>query len=267
MGRHNFDASRVHQTVSRLMNTHWSEHGGNRKAITRPPPWFNIISDIPPSETLVRPLQQASTRKPLKKNQNCKKPSKMFQPIKLSYEEDRLRREFFADHPWELARPRVVLENDGCDGRNWDWSRIEQPGKKLDGESVVQRQRWLMTHQRLPKLTAYDIARKEFYALRHREEIERRIAREEALHTGAYFGKSALDVGTLLENQAFEEWRVWAANEVELKKQAQAAMYTGTVSEDAASEDEAEAELEEGLDETMVEGGEVEAKGGAMVHP
>jgi len=58
----------------------------------------------------------------------------MFQPMSIVYPEDRLRSEFFGDHPWELARPRVILENDGKDGEKWDWSRIVQPGKKLDGE-------------------------------------------------------------------------------------------------------------------------------------
>ena len=58
----------------------------------------------------------------------------MFQPMPIVYPEDKLRSEFFGDHPWELARPRVILENDGKDGEKWDWSRIVQPRKKLDGE-------------------------------------------------------------------------------------------------------------------------------------
>ena len=42
--------------------------------------------------------------------------------MRLSYQEDRLRWEYFNDHPWELARPRVVLEDDGRDSQKWDWS-------------------------------------------------------------------------------------------------------------------------------------------------
>lgn len=45
----------------------------------------------------------------------------MFSPVNLTYEEDKLRWEYFNDHPWELARPRVVLENDGRDAQGWDW--------------------------------------------------------------------------------------------------------------------------------------------------
>lgn len=58
----------------------------------------------------------------------------MFKPVKIRYPEDGLRTEFFGDHPWELARPRIVLEGDGNNAKNWDWSKIEQRGKKLDGE-------------------------------------------------------------------------------------------------------------------------------------
>lgn len=63
----------------------------------------------------------------------------MFKPQAIVYEEDRLRLQFYGDHPWELARPRVVLENDGKDGQKCDWSRIQQPGRQLNGE------RWVAT--------------------------------------------------------------------------------------------------------------------------
>jgi small subunit ribosomal protein S23 len=58
----------------------------------------------------------------------------MFKPQPIEYEEDQLRREFYSDHPWELARPRIVLENDGRDGQKCDWSRIQQLGRPLNGE-------------------------------------------------------------------------------------------------------------------------------------
>ena len=46
----------------------------------------------------------------------------MFQPVPVAYQEDRLRWEYFNDHPWELAKPRVVIEGDGKDMERWDWS-------------------------------------------------------------------------------------------------------------------------------------------------
>ncbi|KAK7732864.1 mitochondrial ribosomal small subunit component [Botryosphaeria dothidea] len=259
MGRHNFAASRVHRAATQLLET---------KRMKAPPPWYDIVADVPPTQQLVRPLQRTYTEKDARKN--IRKPSRMFQPERLAYEEDRLRLEFFKDHPWELARPRVILENSGADSKTWDWSKIVQRGKKLDGESVVQRQRWLMQHAGKDKASAYDQARKEFYEYRHREEIEQRIAKEEAQAVGAYFGKGPLEVGMGLENQAFEEWKVWAIKEIELQRQAQAAMYSGTETSTAAldSADPATLAATEEIQESIpaTDAGQ-EARGGALLHP
>ena len=54
---------------------------------------------------------------------------------RISYPEDSLRQDFFGDHPWELARPRVVLEDGGDDSGGYEWGRgLEQEGKRVDGE-------------------------------------------------------------------------------------------------------------------------------------
>jgi small subunit ribosomal protein S23 len=73
---------------------------------------------------------------------------------------------------------------------------------------------------------AYDIARKEFYALRHEEEVERRVAKEEALWTGAYFGKGALQVGMELEDKTYNEWLVYAKEAVSAQALSREAAYT-----------------------------------------
>lgn len=104
--------------------------------------------------------------------------------------------------------------------------------------SVVQRQLWLMHSGGMSKSQSYDIARKEFYDLRQQEEIERRIAKEEAMWTGAYFGKSALEVGMELEDQAYEQWKEWAMKEVEALGRQSEAAYTG-----AGTPEEPEEEL------------------------
>ncbi|KAF2840533.1 mitochondrial ribosomal protein [Patellaria atrata CBS 101060] len=213
MGRYDFRPSRVHQTATHLFEI------GRLRAL---PPWYNIVADFPPSQILVRPIQRTQLEKKVKR-----KASRMFQPAQLTYPEDRLRRDFYSDHPWELARPKIVLENDGNDSKGWDWSRIQQPEKRLDGESVIQRQMWLMHHEGLDKALAYDRARKEFYKVRNLEELERRVAKEEALHTGAYFGKTALEVGMELEDKAWEDWKAWATAEVTTLRQVRQSAYTG----------------------------------------
>ncbi len=85
-------------------------------------------------------------------------------------------------------------------------------------------------------IKAYDTARKEFYALRHEEEVERRVAREEALWVGAYFGKGALEVGMELEDKTYESWKAWATKEAEAIDRQRDSAYTGigTASEDDA---------------------------------
>ncbi|KAF7905041.1 uncharacterized protein EAF01_005562 [Botrytis porri] len=228
----NLKPSRVYQTASALLAS---------ESISQAPPWYKTIGSVPPSEILTRtqPVQhRGSNGRP-----RTKKASKLFKPQTIVYEEDRIRQEFFRDHPWELARPRVVLEDDGRDGQRCDWSRIAQPGRPLTGESVVQRQLWLIHNTQMSNSEAYDIARKEFYALRQEEEIERRIAKEEAEYVGAYFHKGALEVGMELEDKSYEDWKAWATKEVEAANLQQQGAYTGvgTESEDAALLGDAEA--------------------------
>jgi len=224
------------------------------------PGWVDVVGEIPPAQILIRqqparhPLtrvrtrtlpngkteQYAQTIEP--KKPKSSKPRHLFTPRPLRYEEDELRTRFFSDHPWELARPRVVLETSGDQYKNADWSKgIMQPGIALSGESVVQRQLWLL--ENVPDVTvpqAYDIARKEFYALRRSEETRNRIAAEEARHMGAQFGKSAIQIGMGIENKMYNDWENWARQVVNDQANRMAA-FEGTI---MASEDDALKETE-----------------------
>ena len=124
----------------------------------------------------------------------------------------------------------------------------------------------------MPEITsaqAYDQARKEFYDLRLQEDVERRVAKEEAMSTGAYFGTSALDIGMELEDKEYEKWKQWALKEVGAAAQRQAAMYTdsGESGEMAVDSDPAEFEAarEEVSDQIPAQG--QKALGGAIVRP
>lgn len=148
MGRYNFTALRVRQKALRTLDAY-------RPA--KKPNWLDVVGDIPPAQALIRtpPIQHELVRERLKtipatdgeparvraelevatkRPTRSKKASKIFKPIQMRYEEDELRKRFYRDHPWELARPRIVLENDGKDFENYDWSKLQQIGKKLDGE-------------------------------------------------------------------------------------------------------------------------------------
>lgn len=144
---------KINLTALRVRKTALNQFASGK--INKLPQWVDVVGEIPPSETLIRtpPPQHQLVRQRMKtvagsskpqvvfevqeKRRKSKKPSRLFQPLELKYEEDELRQDFFRDHPWELARPRVLLESTGKDHENYDWSRIKQPGKRLDGERYV----------------------------------------------------------------------------------------------------------------------------------
>ena len=96
---------------------------------------------------------------------------------------------------------------------------------------------------------AYDQARQEFYAIRHQEDVERRVAKEEALATGAYFGKSMLEIGMELEDKTYEGWKEWALKEIEVIQQQRTSQYTGN--ELAEAEDGAETQSDPAVGATI----------------
>ncbi|KAI9849231.1 MAG: mitochondrial ribosomal small subunit component [Sclerophora amabilis] len=258
MGRYDFKPLRVHQQASQLLET---------PRLKARPPWYDVIGTVPPAQALVRPKPVQHHERP--KQVKTKKPSKMFKPLPISYQEDKFRQQFFKDHPWELARPRVILENDGRDGQRVDWSRIRQPGRSLDGESVVQRQVWLLNNvEGMNSARAYDQARHEFYDLRHQEDVERRVAREEAEALGSYFGKSYLEIGMELEDEKYEDWKAWAIKETAALQRARSASQIGEENESVAidpNDPETEAGIDEIGDSVPAQG--QDAFGGSPVHP
>lgn len=98
-----------------------------------PPVWLKVLEKYPPSAIMTRPQptphrDQDPRRRVVPKN--------IFKPQRISFPEDELRRTFFRDHPWELARPRIAVELDGKDSQLVDWATgINQPGMQVTGES------------------------------------------------------------------------------------------------------------------------------------
>jgi hypothetical protein len=121
-----FRPARVYQTVTTLM-----DHRVQPGLKVQEPVWYRVVESIPPSEILTRPLPPQHKAA----NPRTRKPSRLFQPQSLVYEEDALRKQFYKDHPWELARPRMIIEMDGKDAQRFDWSTgLRQPGIALSGE-------------------------------------------------------------------------------------------------------------------------------------
>ncbi|KAM0220644.1 hypothetical protein ACHAPA_003934 [Fusarium lateritium] len=205
MGGRQIRPARVLHTVAEELN-----HKILGSKTTPTPPWFKVMQSVPPAETLVRNI----TPRHRTPNAKATKPKNIFRPQRITYLEDALRTTFYKDHPWELAKPRVILESDGKDYQHCDWSKgLKQLNIPLTGE--WQRQMWLMENEKLGKRKAYDVTRREFYRLRQEEEIEKRVAVEEARHVGAYFGRTRVDVAHTLEDREFENWKIWAGKETE----------------------------------------------------
>lgn len=108
----------------------------------------------------------------------------------------------------------------------------------------MQRQMWLMKHQSMSKPMAYDVARREFYRYRHLEDIRRRVAKEEAMHVGAYFGKGPLEIGMELEDKMWEDWKVWAQEQIDNEEATRAQMFSGPREAEATSPGEFESSVE-----------------------
>ncbi|KAJ1736913.1 mitochondrial ribosomal small subunit component [Coemansia sp. Benny D160-2] len=104
-------------------------------------------------------------------------------PPKIVFPEDELRREFYKNHPFEKFRPRIVMETNGKN--NQDWGRLSNGASLVTGESVVRYQHYLMQAEGMSKQDAYTQATNEFYKVRAREEMENKIARQEAVFYGA----------------------------------------------------------------------------------
>ncbi|KAF9434419.1 mitochondrial ribosomal small subunit component [Entomortierella beljakovae] len=127
-------------------------------------------------------------------------------PRNIVYPEDRLRRRFYEDHPWELRRPRCLVETTG-NGTNRDWSKLLQEGRSisdLTGEDVIQHQMYLMEHGETER-EAYCIATKEFYLYRAQEESEARVAKAQAMAFGLKPRKSFVIRGLKREEAALIE--------------------------------------------------------------
>lgn len=76
---------------------------------------------------------------------------------------------------------------------------------------------------------AYDQARREFYDIRYEQEVERRVAKEEAEMTGARFDKSRIEISQDIEDKMYGDWKKWALEEISLMNTQRAAAYTGPV--------------------------------------
>lgn len=197
--------------------------------IRNKPSWYNAVAAFPPATDLTKkptnlkvnqqpdPFSELFSKKNgaiktrASKGDRKQKNNSVSRIPKLTFLEDQLRDVFYHQHPWEFARPKVLVENNGDEQSKCDWSHMLQFYKPLDGESVVQRTLWLLQEAKTSGaektlFEAYDQARFEFYQLRMAEEMESTVSKEELTMFGAVFGLSNLDWGVKKEQEFIDVW-------------------------------------------------------------
>lgn len=100
------------------------------------PAWYRVVGETLPATTLAR-TRPVLLHKPRMKRSEQKKQKTAYMPQNISYVEDSLRQTFYKDHPWELARPKILVEEEGLEYTKYDWSNIMQTNKALDGDRLV----------------------------------------------------------------------------------------------------------------------------------
>ncbi|CAO1629834.1 unnamed protein product [Parajaminaea phylloscopi] len=253
-------AVQVPQTISRLLKS---------GAIATPPASFQALLAHPPVQVPPRApyprsqddLPEGHRRPALaaadlsvpgtrrrdpnnsKKKIRIRTPS--LKPKPIVYLEDRVRRQFFLDHPWEGLRPRTIVEQEKTAAPeevpaevselSW-WSTNPQP------EDVIAFSVHLHKHHQLSLAQAYHHALAQYHGLRAEHETASRYAVLEAQAYGASFAPAGSETlfaerlrGPMPLNAAPETYRGFLKETEELAKSAANAERSRQVSAAAAS--------------------------------
>ena len=126
-------ASQVHKQASRLIREGYFK---------REPAWYRAVLDHPPlplpaREPAPRTRFDAPGAAPLTRPADAKK----IKPLEVRYLEDKVRRQFFRDHPFEAFRQTTLVEGaavqDEHPVRGAEWTRLRQRGRNPSPEECV----------------------------------------------------------------------------------------------------------------------------------
>lgn len=236
--------SQVPQTVSRLLESGF---------LKQQPAWYEAITNHPPMTVPARhPVKRPDEDLPARLRStaqtglakigssskaaapanakfgrdttNSKKKSRTLTPTlkpkPITYDEDKVRQQFYRDHPWEAYRPKTLVEMSaevGSESRvSGDAKRLRSYGRDPSVEDVVactiaaHRQGGLSLSQ------AYHNTLSSYHALKAEHEHATRYAALEARYYGADLGKSETQRGFEKEDKALESWAAWAAGGAQL---------------------------------------------------
>ncbi|KAF5384843.1 hypothetical protein D9615_001356 [Tricholomella constricta] len=181
-------ASQVHQQVSRLMRGDY---------IKRQPAWFQAVLDYPPLPLPPKaPPARTAYDQPSKSPKTSRPRAYDPKPLPIAYLEDKIRRQFFRDHPFEAFRPATLVEGAGVEDAHSiygkAWTRLRQRGRNPTPEDAIRFTLNLHEHHDKPLAEAYTTAVAQFRALRSEHHIATKIAVMEAEYLGAVFSRGEI---------------------------------------------------------------------------
>jgi len=194
-------ASQVHKTASRLKGA---------KLIPEPA-WFQAVLQhpplpVPPRTPPTRTGFDSSDSNPLQTRPKAQS---------VVYLEDRVRRQFFQDHPFEAYRTRSLVENKYVQRQHpvggSKWTRLSQRGPNPEPEDVVLFTANLHEQHRMPLALAYEQAVAQFHSLKSEHHLATLFAVHEAEYFGAEFGSRQTDDSFQRE---LAELKTWGAEQM-----------------------------------------------------
>ncbi|KAF7303214.1 SNF2 superfamily protein [Mycena kentingensis (nom. inval.)] len=141
-------------------------------------------------------------------------------PMPIYYIADGIRRQFFADHPFEAFRPTTLVEKGDIElreGNGKEWVRLRQRGRNPTVEDAIQFTVNLHETHQMSLSDAYAQAVAQFRALRSEHHIATSIAALEAEELGGSFGRGEIEHAFEKEKRAIATWELLEdVNEQEL---------------------------------------------------
>ncbi|KAJ7040365.1 mitochondrial ribosomal protein S25-domain-containing protein [Mycena alexandri] len=196
-------ASQVHHQVSRLMRGNF---------IQKEPKWYQPVLNFPPlplpaKAPPVRTSYDQRMKPQFGRQAKLRRPKN--RPMPIHYIEDDIRRQFYADHPFEAFRPATLIEKGDIqlhEVNGASWTRLRQRGRNPQPEDAIQFAVNLHQIHDIPLSQAYAQAIAQFRSLRSEHHISTTFAVMEAEDLGAVFVHGEIEHAFEKEKRALSTW-------------------------------------------------------------
>ncbi|GLB35963.1 putative mitochondrial ribosomal protein S25 [Lyophyllum shimeji] len=165
--------------------------------IKKQPAWYQAVLDHPPLPLPPKaPPPRTAYDQPTTTPQTSRPKPYDPKPVPIAYLEDKIRRQFFRDHPFEAFRPTTLVESAHIENahpiQGKDWTRLRQRGRNPSPEDAIRFALNLHEHHNQPLAEAYKTAVAQFRALRSEHYVATTFAVMEAEYLGAVFSRGEI---------------------------------------------------------------------------